>query len=116
VILSLANTVNLNVSIYGKIGQENTFQWENPSRKRKNCGSNEHMIDFLLGNKISGIRKKMAIRIAERWNSVSALCLEFDRERSSRSNNLTGYDFIYEQEIPNITSKAINSLCKRLGI
>ena len=107
---------NLNVKIYAKIGNSKNFKWENPSRKRKKRTSNSNEFQhFLLGAKIDGIRTKTAISISNYWESVAEMMQEYFEAKKS-TPNLTGYNWLYSKNIPNITKKALKGLCNRLGL
>ena len=103
-------------NLFYHIGQSQNFEWENPRRKRKklNVPSNE-FIDFLLGQKIKGIRKKTAIAISKQWNSIAHMLQSFFFEQQN-NENLTGYDWLYSKNIPNIKKSTLTALCNRLGI
>ena len=116
IMFALRYKSNLTIEIYAKIGNSKTFQWENPSRKRKiqNTNSNEFQ-QFLLGQKIKGIRKKTALAICKEWNTLAEMMHEYFHEKDL-NQNLTAYDWLYSKKIPNITKTGLIALCNRLGL
>ena len=77
--------------------------------------SNE-FLDFLLGQKIKGIRKKTALAICNYWNSIAHMMQEYEQEKNTNNEYTSAYDWLYSKKIPNITKTALHALCNRLGL